>query len=211
MTKTVLSVTPEMPLVIAATMLVQEDFSGLPVVDKNNILVGLLSQQDLMVGGSAIHLPTLAKLFKNFHLYKNDSEKISDEIKNLLSMRVKDVMDPNPVVIKAEEPVEQAIAVFKDTPRTTLLPVVDNDQKLCGVLARYDIIKLINAPSVTLPKNSEYFNLKLSENVKNFITDFGNQFVAVNKFRTHYWLLASVLFALIGFILAYVVILRINL
>lgn len=209
MTKTVLSVTPDMPLVTAATMLMQEDFSGLPVVEKNGVLVGLLSQQDVMMGGSYVHLPTLTKLFKNFHLYKNDSESISGEIKKILSSKVQDIMDKAPLTVKAEDSIETAIGMFKGHPHIALLAVVDAEHKLRGVLARYDIIKLLNAPSVAL-KTREYDDSFLSNNVESFIRDFGKQFVAVGKFRTKYWLIASILFAIVGFIIAYIFILRVH-
>ena len=48
MTKKVISVTPETPLVEAAKLLNDHGFNGVPVIDGKRQLVGILTQYDLI-------------------------------------------------------------------------------------------------------------------------------------------------------------------
>ena len=54
MTEPVLSVTPDTPLQQAVQLISDHHISGLPVVDASGLLIGELSEQDLMVRESGV-------------------------------------------------------------------------------------------------------------------------------------------------------------
>jgi CBS domain-containing protein len=58
MTKSVVSVYPEEKLMKAHERMFRHGFNALPVVDKDNHLVGILADYDLVMAGSSLHLPT---------------------------------------------------------------------------------------------------------------------------------------------------------
>ena len=70
MEKNVISVHPETPLIDAAKVLAEHKFDGVPVVDANNTLVGILTEYDLVSQGSAIHLPTFQMILQNIRVFK---------------------------------------------------------------------------------------------------------------------------------------------
>lgn len=142
MVKEVFSVTPETPLVDASKMMIERGINGLPVADNSGRLVGIVTEYDLLSKGSMIHIPTFMKLLKDLDLYRKDKVLISDELKGILTLKVADVMNPEPITLTPETPLEQAIQVFSEHHRVNPIPIIDAHKKLIGVLSRFDILKL---------------------------------------------------------------------
>jgi CBS domain-containing protein len=208
MTPHPISVTPETPLIEAANALTKGHFNGLPVVDKNNVLVGIVNEHDFLTKGSAIHLPTFLKLLQGFEVYHTDELGLSSDVKKILQMKVKDVMNNDPLTLTAGASIEEGLRAFAEHHRVNPIPIIDTDHKLLGVLSRYDLIKMFGAPSVVL--GAQESDRSLDGNVNNFISDFEKQFLFVSKTRTRYWLLWSLLFTIVGAIIAFAFIVQIR-
>ena len=56
----------------------------------------------------------------------------------MLNEEVRKIMDPNPVVVKAEETVRN-VSSFMMENKLQQLPVVDEDGKLMGIITSYDL------------------------------------------------------------------------
>src|ERR671933_2622030 len=104
---------------ISARLLAGE-FNGVPVVDDNGAVIGIVTAIDIL---KAI---------------RNDSNR------KLNAMVAKDIMTPNPSVVKKDTPVEDIIDIMIQK-EIVLVPVVEdnnnNNNKLLGVVARLDIIR----------------------------------------------------------------------
>jgi CBS domain-containing protein len=208
MTKNVITVSPDTPLTCAAEILIKKNFNGLPVVDSRGRLIGMLTEYDLMIRGSSIHLPTFLKLLDDFDIYRKDKKFLSDNVKKILAMKVRDAMEDKPLTLNASAAIDDALAIFSKYHEVNPLPIVDNNQKLVGIISRYDIVKLFSSPGAAIAKRMT--KRELDENINIFLSTFEKRFIFVSKLRTNYWLLLSVLFSIIGFIIAFALILRIN-
>ena len=62
MTKRVISVSPETPVVEAAKIITEHNFVGLPVIDASNHLVGILTEYDLITRTSSLNVSFLQKI-----------------------------------------------------------------------------------------------------------------------------------------------------
>ncbi|MDP2696203.1 MAG: CBS domain-containing protein [bacterium] len=138
MTKNVLVVHPETPLLDAAKIIIDHSFNGLPVVDKNNEVVGILTQYDLVGKGSILHLPTLQYIAKNLQpaeqsQFKAEGDKISD-------LTVGDVMRREHLTLNENDSMETAIELFANN-HINPVPVIDAGGKLVGLISRFDLIK----------------------------------------------------------------------
>ena len=69
MTSKVITVSPDAPILQAAQILVEHNFHGLPVVDQNNKLVGLVTEYNLINEKSLLHLPTLQSVLKSLPVF----------------------------------------------------------------------------------------------------------------------------------------------
>src|SRR3989344_7801942 len=114
MSNNVVSVSPETPLLEAAQLMYQESFTGLPVIDDAKKIVGIMTEYDLITKGSAIHLPTFLKLINQFDVYRKDKSLIQDDIKKILSLRVSDVMNKDPLTLQANTSVEETAKTFAE-------------------------------------------------------------------------------------------------
>ena len=114
---------------ISARLLAGE-FNGVPVVDDNGAVTGIVTAIDIL---KAI---------------RNDSNR------KLNAMVAKDIMTPNPSVVKKDTPVEDIIDIMIQK-EIVLVPVVEdnNNNKLVGVVARLDIIRQkLNEEFITIGK-----------------------------------------------------------
>lgn len=93
MTKDVVSVDQEMSLFEAAKILSEHNFDGMPVVDKENKLLGILTEYDLISQSSSIHLPTLQKVLQDIHVFGKDKSHFKKEFRDVIELKVEDAMN----------------------------------------------------------------------------------------------------------------------
>ncbi len=192
----------------AVQLMSKYKLDGMPVINSDRVVVGIITEYDLLTKGTAIHLPTFLKLFKEFDLYQRDKSSIKGDLSNILSMRVKDVMNPEPLTMSPHASFEEAAKTFAEHHRINPIPIVDENKKLVGILSRYDLIKLYSGGMTA----TGAFDLdrKLDDRVDTFLHSFQNNFLFINKSRTRGWLLVSLSFIIIGFVVATAVLLRIS-
>lgn len=209
MTTDIISVGPEASLGEVSALLMKYNLSGLPVLDRDKKLLGIVTEYDLVSKGSLIHIPTFLKLLKDIDLYKKDKNLISHELQAVLSLAVRDVMNREPLTLGPDVPIEEAVRTFSEHHRVNPIPVIDQNQVVIGVLSRFDIMKLY------IPATDEYSILSRKEQkaeigVEEFLKNFEREFVLVRKARTRWWLITSLIFLWIGFLTALFFALKIN-
>ncbi len=203
MTKNVISVRPETSLVEAANLLLKHQFNGLPVIDNQNKVVGVITEYDLILKGTAIHLPTFLKIFQELELYKKGSEPIRADLKKIFGLKVSEVMNSEPLVLVADTSILKITEAFTQHHRVNPIIIVDSVNTLVGVISRHDLLKFLGDPAMEpLPDDN------VDKQVDQFLNNYENKFTLVSKVRTRWWLIASVLFAVAGFIIAFALILR---
>jgi CBS domain-containing protein len=123
----------------ALEALVSNRISGLPVIDDEWNLVGVVSDYDLLaidtISGSSE-----TSLFPDV----DSSWKTFNEIQKLLSKTngkvVGDLMTPSPLFVHESTSLEDAARLLLET-KYRRLPVVDKDGKLVGLITRGNIVK----------------------------------------------------------------------
>ncbi|TSC71558.1 MAG: hypothetical protein G01um101470_553 [Parcubacteria group bacterium Gr01-1014_70] len=141
MTKNVVSVPPDMLLCEAVRIIMENDFDGVPVLE-NGMLVGILTQYDLISKGTALHLPTMQYMLERIPVDKKDKAEFREKLKDVLNLCVRDLMNPEPLVFQAGDTYEHAVKTFRDHHRVNPIPVVDDTHHVIGIVSRYDILKL---------------------------------------------------------------------
>lgn len=144
MTKEVVSVDSEMPLFEAAKILSEHNFDGVPVVDKENKLVGILTEYNLISHSSSIHLPTLQKILKDINVFGKDKSHFKKEFQDIITLKVKDAMNREPSILRDDANYEQVIAVFRAHHNVNPIPVIDGTGKVVGVVSRYDVLREVD-------------------------------------------------------------------
>lgn len=141
MVREVITVSSETSLLEAAKILGDHNFDGLPVVDEHRKLLGILTEYDLISKSSAVHLPTFQIILQNLQVLHNDKSQFQKEIEEVSSLKVKDVMNSDPLTLPGTATYEEAVAAFRDHHRVNPIPVIDADKTVIGVVSRFDVLK----------------------------------------------------------------------
>jgi CBS-domain-containing membrane protein len=137
MTRRVITVTPRTPLKDVARLLVQRRVSGVPVVDEDGTVLGVVSEGDILVKERSRtngYGSLLDHLFEvNSDAYKHDARDAAD------------AMTSPPVTIRPDRAISEAAALMLDR-CVNRLPVVDRHGKLVGIVTRADLVRAYVRP-----------------------------------------------------------------
>lgn len=138
MTKEVITVHPETEIVQAAKLLLEHHINGLPVVDEEGRLKGIICQDDLIAQQRKIPLPSFFILLDSF-IPLTSHKNIEKEVQKMAAITVNDAMIPDPVTIGQETGLDDiATLMVKNNIHT--LPVLDQG-KLVGIIGKEDILR----------------------------------------------------------------------
>ena len=124
MTINPVTTTPDMGVFEAFELMKSEGVQRLPVLDGDGNLVGIISEKNITSAAA-------------------DKEVSIVEFALLLSkIKVGDVMTKEVITVSVDDPVEMAARKMSDND-ISILPVVDNNGKLGGVVSRSDLFRLL--------------------------------------------------------------------
>ncbi|MFZ5453412.1 MAG: CBS domain-containing protein [Thermodesulfobacteriota bacterium] len=137
MTTEVITTTPATPVSQVAALLDQHRISGVPVVDQEDRVVGVITQSDLVARAQDLELPPTISLF-DLRLVLETPSHFKKRLEKMLGTTVGEVMSPEPQVVLPETPLNQ-IADLMAKKKVHTIPVLDGD-KLIGVIGKIDLI-----------------------------------------------------------------------
>jgi len=141
MTTPVLTVTPETPLQEAVALMSDHHISGLPVVDASGVLVGEITEQDLMVRESGVDVGPYVMLLDSV-IYLRNPLHWDRQVHQVLGTAVNDLMRRDSHTCVAALPLPRAAALLHER-STQRLIVVDDQQKPIGVITRGDVVRAL--------------------------------------------------------------------
>jgi len=134
MTRDVISVVKYDSVVQVAHILSEKNISGLPVVNKENRVIGIITQADILSIMGVRKGNTFKDLLKHM-LGEPLPECKSGDI-------VGEIMAAPALTIKANASIAEAVQIM-DERKIRRLPVVDSKDKLIGIISRADILKAV--------------------------------------------------------------------
>lgn len=140
MTKNVISAKKDDSLLKIAKLFKENKISGVPVLNKKEEVVGIISKSDVLrVFEDFNWRNPLIKAMDILHLHDEKLHDIEHDIKNASKMKVSDVMSKDPHTMDLDELIDDA-AMIMHSSGFNRLPVVDKDNRLIGIVTRADII-----------------------------------------------------------------------
>lgn len=143
MSTPVFSVTPATPLQEAVQLMSEHHVSGLAVVDAAGVLVGELTEQDLMVRESGFDAGPYVMLLDAV-IYLRNPLNWDKEVHQVIGSSVGDVMSSNPHSCSAELPLPAAAKLLHER-GTQRLFVLNGQKQPVGVLTRGDVVRALAA------------------------------------------------------------------
>lgn len=134
MTREVTWVTPDTPLADVAAAMGQRGVSGVPVLDRDGKVVGVISQKDFLT-----HLGVTEP--QNFMaLVANCLKTKACVALPIKKQQARDLMSAPPVTVGEDTPVRDIAALFTAR-RINRVPVTDPEGRLRGLVSRADLIR----------------------------------------------------------------------
>jgi CBS domain-containing protein len=139
MTREVITITPDMPIVEVADLLLTRKISGVPVVDGEGRLIGIVSEADL-IHRSEIGTEPHHTWWQNF--FAGREQQASEFIK-VHGVQARHVMTREVVSAREETPLSEVVDMF-DRHRVDRVPIV-RDRRLVGIVTRSDVLRPLAA------------------------------------------------------------------
>lgn len=140
MTQEVLTVKKETTVRELAEIFVNRRIGALPVMDDNGMLIGIVTESDLVEQGKKVHLPTVISLF-DWVIYLESEKTLENELKKMGGRTVADIYQPEAVSVSPTAPISEAADLMSNH-HINAIPVLDNGA-LVGIVARIDIIRTL--------------------------------------------------------------------
>lgn len=141
MSKDVITVHTDDSIEKCAQILFEKKFSGLPVVDDDGKVLGMVTEGDLIRRAARIKAPGYLEILGGL-VYLGNPNKFVEELKKAMSYRAGDMMSDKLFSISPDKTIEEAATtMFRENVKR--LPVVDWNEKLVGIISRRDIMRAI--------------------------------------------------------------------
>lgn len=145
MTRDVVSVAASMSIEHAAKLMLEHRISGLPVLDPDGSMVGIITEADLLRRSETGTAPTPS----SWRALLTKPQRLAEEYVRTHGRTVEEVMTREPVTVSPSTPLVEAVALMESR-SIKRLPVMEAD-RLVGILSRADLLRALQQ---LLPKTT---------------------------------------------------------
>lgn len=138
MTRKILTVRKDLPIKDLSKIFIENKVNGIPVVDENDKIIGVVTEEDLIEQNKNLHIPTVIALFDAV-IYLESNKKFDEEVKKLTGTTVADIYTAKTVTITPDTPLNDCATLMAEKNIHTL-PVLENG-KLVGIVGKIDLIR----------------------------------------------------------------------
>jgi CBS domain-containing protein len=134
MTSPVLSVEPDADILYAVRLMLQRRISGLPVIDGQGDLLGIVTEGDFL---RRAETGTQRKRSRWLEFLVGPG-RLAEEYAHAHASKVRDVMTPDPVTVSDDTPLEEIVRLMEKR-QVKRLPVM-RDRKVVGIVSRANLV-----------------------------------------------------------------------
>lgn len=122
----------------------EHELPGLPVVEDDGKVVGIVSDDDLVLEEeqASLHLPHFLDIMGGV-VFLEPLSGFENKLRKAFAAKVEDMMTAKVVTVGAADSVHDAAQKITDYGHNRL-PVVDADGKLVGIVTRLDILRALS-------------------------------------------------------------------
>ncbi len=132
------TVTPATSVRELAELLAETRYEGAPVVDEGGILLGVVTESDIIFQKKNVHLPTFVTFFDAVIPIGGEDQ---EEIQKILGSTVGEIMTTDVMTIEPGATLEEIATLMTDVHKS-VLPVVEKG-KLIGIVDKHDLVVAI--------------------------------------------------------------------
>ncbi len=191
---------PGTPVLAIMQMFRERAANAFPVVNESNVVMGVVSKDDLFTAGLDVHIPTYLQILGEARFAKDSKKELPYVAKQLLNATAEDVMNQAMFFARTDTAVE-VIAAALATGKQVLVPVVDQDNKFIGAIDTAAILSSV-AGSTSPPMIDTAVHKRPVDTELGYVKeDMTSRFSYIAKSRAHFWLSSTIVLFVIGFAL----------
>lgn len=123
-----------------AEILVEHKISGLPVVDGQGKVIGMVSEGDLMQTKLAPKVPDALSILGAI-IYYNGLKEYKEAFRKIAAATAEEIMTKKIIAVQAEEDISRVGQLMLEH-HIKRVPVLE-DTKLVGIISRSDMVKML--------------------------------------------------------------------
>jgi CBS domain-containing protein len=145
MTPDPVTVAPDAGVEDVVRLMREHELPGLPVVDGDGALVGIVTESDLVIADDDgdLHIPHYIELFGGMVFMPEAVRRFEERFHKAAASTVRDMMTEDPMTVEADDPVRKAARIIADSGHNRL-PVTEGG-RLVGVVTRVDVLGALAA------------------------------------------------------------------
>ena len=136
----VISIGPDATVRELADLLAAHSISGVPVIDAQGALVGVVTEGDVIMQDAELHFPHYLQ-FLDSVIYLESVRRFEERFRKTFGNKVADVMSTEVVTVGPDATVHEVTTLMTDN-SVNRLPVVD-EGRVVGIITRGDIVRAI--------------------------------------------------------------------
>jgi CBS domain-containing protein len=142
MSSPAITVGPDSEVRDVARLMREHQISGVPVVDQQNKLLGIITEIDLIARNAPLHEPHyIGVLSAMIPVNLTEYREYKEQLRQVLATSAGELMRNEVETITSDATTEEALERMLD-PEITMLPVMEGE-KVIGVLTRTDLVRLL--------------------------------------------------------------------
>lgn len=141
MTKDIIFVRAGTPVAAVARLFRERAISGMPVVDDEGTVIGIITEVDLIARHARPHFPAYFGFLDSI-IYLESPRRYRESMRRILATTAGELMTTPPQIVDPEMHI-QDLATFMVENRVNPVPVVDNEDRLVGIVSHTDLLQMI--------------------------------------------------------------------
>jgi CBS domain-containing protein len=142
MTSDPITVFPETPVTDVAKMMIDKGIGGVPVVNRDGDLLGIITESDLIVQDTDVKFPSFVHFLDGYIFVPGSLHHFEEKFRRAVAATAEELMTRDVVTIDADDSAEDA-ATLMSKKKLKRFPVVSGG-RLVGIITMRDIVKLIS-------------------------------------------------------------------
>lgn len=140
MTHTVITASPNDRIKDIASLLYRRNLSGVPVVDKDDKVIGIVTEYDFINPELGVHIPTYVDFLQALEI--DTIGEMAETAKVLQEATIDQIMTREVMTVQPTTDVKEVVRLITSH-RINPVPVVDSHNKLVGIISRADLVKVL--------------------------------------------------------------------
>jgi CBS domain-containing protein len=145
MTPDPVTVAPDAGIEEIVRLMREHELPGLPVVDGDGGLLGMVTESDLVItdDDGDLHIPHYVELFGGVVFLPESVRRFEERFHKAAASTARELMTADPVTVEADDPIRKAARLIADSGHNRL-PVTEGG-RLVGVVTRVDVLGALAA------------------------------------------------------------------